>query len=556
MDENQQNTAWMKGKCFVLTGGFNEEGVDYMTSLIAEAGGYTQRTVTPDVDYVIWNPYFFGETAKLKQAQEFNGQGANIAIYNLDEFVALMNGDSVESEVIQCNYAIDHIAEYLSRSNPEIVEAYLETHGLQVGSNQWILMDLLKSYNRTSILPQQKWCYRIWETEGLIYNLYKMASLYFTRIHDLEKAADLCGRLLGAELAIGQSNASIAEDQAFLLEKIERYRKKPYWPKNARQRVEIVEIYDQNGIPHPMIDAYGNVIAPAPRARKAASETSVEEKPVRMRSAEHRMVPLTDEKLDELRTSMGSIDYTLDDDNKYSAFVDSDAFHIDGIGSKTIGILLDTGLVKSFGDIFRLKNHREELIAGKILPEQIVDRLLNSIERAREISDIRFLTALHIPGLGEDSCRKILKQYAIHDLLKLGEAQEDLYQLTDVPGIGVQISASFFLWFENETNTEMLRDLLQEITIREESKAEIGSRCSGLTFVTTGKVFVFKNRDALKQYVFSQGGEFSETLNKDTSYLINNDLDSPSAKNKKANKLGIPIISEQQFIEMFGDGSL
>lgn len=81
------NTLWMKGKCFVLTGGFGEEGAEYTTKLIVDASGYTQHKVTSGVDYVIWYPEGFGETRKLKQAQEFNGQGAGIGIYSMDEFV-------------------------------------------------------------------------------------------------------------------------------------------------------------------------------------------------------------------------------------------------------------------------------------------------------------------------------------------------------------------------------------------------------------------------------------------------------------------------------------
>ena len=182
--------------------------------------------------------------------------------------------------------------------------------------------------------------------------------------------------------------------------------------------------------------------------------------------------------------------------------------------------------------------------------------MMDSIEKARQISDLKFLTALHIPGIREDAARRILKQWSIHELLKMGEHPESLYQLTAAEGIGPQISACFFLWFENDANVEMLKDLLKEVTIREQSKEETGNRCAGLTFVTTGKLYFYKNRDALKQYIFSEGGNFSEKLGANVSYLINNDLNSPSSKNKKAKSLGIPIISEQQFLDEFSDGAV
>jgi DNA ligase (NAD+) len=236
--------------------------------------------------------------------------------------------------------------------------------------------------------------------------------------------------------------------------------------------------------------------------------------------------------------------------------VDINAFDIKGLGSRTIQTLLDLGMVKSFGDIFRLERYRSTLVTGKVLTEKTAAKMMDSIEKARQISDLKFLTALHIPGIREDAARRILKQWSIHDLLKMGEHSENLYQLTAAEGIGPQVSACFFLWFENDSNVEMLKDLLKEVTIREQSKEETGNRCAGLTFVTTGKLYFYKNRDALKQYIFSEGGNFSETLNANVSYLINNDLNSPSSKNKKAKSLGIPIISEQQFLDEFSDGAV
>ena len=107
------------------------------------------------------------------------------------------------------------------------------------------------------------------------------------------------------------------------------------------------------------------------------------------------------------------------------------------------------------------------------------------------------------------------------------------------------------LWFENEANVEMLDDLLREVTIREESREEKGTLCEGLVFVVTGDVHIYSKRQELKDYIISQGGELSGSVSKNTSFLINNDLDSPSAKNKKAHDLGVPIISEEQFIERF-----
>lgn len=535
VDEKQQNTLWMKGKCFVLTGGFGEEGAENITKLIADAGGYTQHKVTPDVDYVIWYPYGFGETKKLKQAQEFNGQGAGIGIYSMEEFVCLLNGDKIESSVVQCNYTIHHIADYLAQKDPDMIEAYLRTYGIKSQKNQRILLELLKSYNRASVLRQKTWFDTVAQTEGLLYELYKAAALYFARIHNLELASDLCLKMEKEAIFCGKSEVAVSEDLSFLQGKIEQYRKKPYWPKSLQQRLELSKVYDENGIPHPLPEENG---------------TS------QMCAAGNWVTPLADAKLEEISSEINSIDYTSDEDGKYTAFVDINAFNINGLGSRTIQALLDLGLVKTFGDVFRLKSHWMALVSGNILSEKTAVKIMDSIEKAREISDLKFLTALHIPGIREDAARRLLKQWSIHDLLKMGKDPENLYQLTSAKGIGPQLSASFFLWFENDDNVEMLTDLLKEVTILEKSKEETRSRCAGLTFVTTGKLYFYKNRDALKQYILSEGGSFSEKLGANVSYLINNDLNSPSSKNKKAKSLGIPIISEQQFLNQFSDGGV
>lgn len=535
VDEKQQNTLWMKGKCFVLTGGFGEEGAENITKLIADAGGYTQHKVTPDVDYVIWYPYGFGETKKLKQAQEFNGQGAGIGIYSMEEFVCLLNGDKIESSVVQCNYTIHHIADYLAQKDPDMIEAYLRTYGIKSQKNQRILLELLKSYNRASVLRQKTWFDTVAQTEGLLYELYKAAALYFARLHNLELASDLCLKMEKEAIFCGKSEVAVSEDLSFLQGKIEQYRKKPYWPKSLQQRLELSKVYDENGIPHPLPEENG---------------TS------QMCAAGNWVTPLADAKLEEISSEINSIDYTSDEDGKYTAFVDINAFNINGLGSRTIQALLDLGLVKTFGDVFRLKSHWMALVSGNILSEKTAVKIMDSIEKAREISDLKFLTALHIPGIREDAARRLLKQWSIHDLLKMGKDPENLYQLTSAKGIGPQLSASFFLWFENDDNVEMLTDLLKEVTIREISKEETRSRCAGLTFVTTGKLYFYKNRDALKQYILSEGGSFSEKLGANVSYLINNDLNSPSSKNKKAKSLGIPIISEQQFLNQFSDGGV
>ena len=126
---------------------------------------------------------------------------------------------------------------------------------------------------------------------------------------------------------------------------------------------------------------------------------------------------------------------------------------------------------------------------------------------------------------------------------------EDVFSSID--GIGPEKSSSFVRWFQNETNRKDYEDLLGEIeVVSTKIKAE-GNRCEGLTFVVTGDVYQYKNRNELKAYIESQGGKVTGSVSKSTKFLINNDVNSTSSKNTKAKSLGIPILSEQDFIDQF-----
>lgn len=521
----------LKGKTVVLTGGFVDD--DYRKEYqdaVTNCGGALQFDVRPNTDIVVWEPAFFGETIKLKQAREYNGMGADILILTAEEFAALLAGEDVRPTLVQNSNNIDHIARYAVSVNEERVERHLKTHDITTESNRAMLFALLKKYNRTSLTKQREWCELVAQTPNLDYGIYKAAAQYYMRVAEYDKAEFLSEVAEAVMPNVNFGYCPESEDLAKLRRAIARCRQTPYWPSNPELRRELAAIYDEKGIAHP--DPNG------PERRERTAES------VRI----HR---LTEEQLAALREELSALDYSSDEDSKYEHFIAPEKFDIRGLGEHTLELLLDAGWLQRFGDIFRLKDHRDEIIASGLLSETKTDSVLASIETARQISDIRFLSALAIPGLGERAARSLLSVYTLREFMDTCLAQDDLYVFAVNKNVGGGISAAAVLWFENEANVEMLDDLLREVTIREESREEKGALCEGLTFVVTGDVHIYSKRQELKDYIISQGGELSGSVSKNTSFLINNDLDSPSAKNKKAHDLGVPIISEEQFIERF-----
>ena len=163
---------------------------------------------------------------------------------------------------------------------------------------------------------------------------------------------------------------------------------------------------------------------------------------------------------------------------------------------------------------------------------------------------VNLIYALCIPMIGIDAGKKIVAEVGFDGFLKRMEEQDDF---EDIDGIGLEKSNSILLWYQKKENRMMLEHLLQEIQVEKiEVKDTSAGSCVGQPFVITGDVHQFKNRNEFKAYVEAQGGKVTGSVSKKTTYLVNNDLESASSKNKKAKELGIPIISEDTFVEMFG----
>ena len=248
---------------------------------------------------------------------------------------------------------------------------------------------------------------------------------------------------------------------------------------------------------------------------------------------------------------------------KYERFVSKDGMDIDGLAGETIEKFVNKGWIKSMADIYRLGDHWLEIAGMEGFGEKSANKIRDSIAAARTRGAVQFLVALSIPLCGPDVAKRLLGAYGVKELFaKAAEAAHpaDLFSggpdvFAGIEGIGPGKSAAFVGWCAEEKNLALVRDLLDMVTVTEAPVAAAGGVCAGLTFVVTGDVHHFANRDALKAYVESQGGKVAGSVSSKTNFLINNDVASTSGKNKKAKDLGIPIISEDEFVEKFGQAS-
>lgn len=236
---------------------------------------------------------------------------------------------------------------------------------------------------------------------------------------------------------------------------------------------------------------------------------------------------------------------------KFGRFVSKEGINIDGLSEQTIQKFINLGWVREYADLFHLNNHASELRTMEGFGDKSVSKLLTAIEKARDVEAHRLLFALNIPLIGRDVCNRLLSAYQIADLFHTATeaTTEDVF--ATIAGIGPEKSAGFVRWMKDKDNYSMLQQLLVELNISQSSSAPTGNSCEGLTFVITGDVHHYKNRNELKAYIESQGGKVTGSVSKSTNFLINNDVESSSGKNKKAKELSIPIISEEEFIARF-----
>ena len=236
---------------------------------------------------------------------------------------------------------------------------------------------------------------------------------------------------------------------------------------------------------------------------------------------------------------------------KFGRFVSKEGVNIDGLSEQTVQKFINLGWVCEYADFFHLKDHAPELRTMEGFGNKSVSNLLTAIEKARNVEARRLVFALNIPLVGQDVCNRLLSAYPLEELIKTATESISDDVFSTIAGIGPEKSTSFVRWMKDEDNHAMLHNLLLELNISQQSSTPTGSSCQGLTFVVTGDVHHYKNRNELKAYIESQGGKVTGSVSKSTNFLINNDVESTSGKNQKAKELSIPIISEDEFIARF-----
>lgn len=230
-----------------------------------------------------------------------------------------------------------------------------------------------------------------------------------------------------------------------------------------------------------------------------------------------------------------------------SLFVSRDAMNIDGMSEATIEKLLAKGLIHQLGDLFRIQKHKEEIVSMEGFGEKSYEKLQNAVETAKKTTVSRFLYSLGIPNIGASNAKVICKAFD-QDFDKVRHATEE--ELVAVDGVGSVIAKAFVAFFEEKQNQEMVDDLLSVITLEKEEESS-NANMQELQFVITGSVNHFANRNEVKALIESRGGKVTGSVTGKTDYLINNDSQSNSSKNKKAKELGIPILTEDEFIDKF-----
>ncbi len=235
---------------------------------------------------------------------------------------------------------------------------------------------------------------------------------------------------------------------------------------------------------------------------------------------------------------------------KFTRFVSKYGMDMDGLSIQTMLRFMNQGYIHEFADLFHLAEHFPEISQMEGFGEKSCENMGLAIERSRKVHPVNLIFALCIPMIGVDAGKKLVKAVGFDGFLS---RMEEGIGFDDIDGIGEEKSGSILRWYNNEHNRTSLMHLLAELEVEKvEVQNTEGGSCVGLTFVITGDVHHFKNRDAFKAYVEAQGGKVASAVSAKTSYLVNNDVESTSSKNQKAKSLGVPIISEDTFLEMFG----
>ena len=230
-----------------------------------------------------------------------------------------------------------------------------------------------------------------------------------------------------------------------------------------------------------------------------------------------------------------------------SLFVSRDAMNIDGMSEATIEKFISKGFLHELADLFKLNRYKDEIISMDGFGEKSYEKLVKAAETAKITTTAKFIYSLGIANIGLSNAKMVCKAFS-NDLEKIRHASID--ELVEIDGVGEIIAESFVKFFANENNNHMVDDMLDIVTLEDEEN-DNANDMEGMNFVITGSVNHFSNRSEVKELIEGRGGKVTGSVTSKTNYLINNDSTSNSSKNKKAKELGVQIITEDEFIDMF-----
>ena len=231
----------------------------------------------------------------------------------------------------------------------------------------------------------------------------------------------------------------------------------------------------------------------------------------------------------------------------FTLFVSRDAMNIEGLSEATLEKFIMNGYVRDFTDLFHLDRYAEEIMQMDGFGEKSYENLQNSIRNSRTTTLPRLVYSLGIPNIGIANAKLICKAFG-NDPEKIQTATVE--ELSGISGVGGVIAGTFADYFADEEHRDLFARLLREVEIPEEEITEDSRRFEGVNFVITGSVEHFANRAEVKEEIEKRGGKVTGSVTSKTDYLINNDADSASSKNRKARELGVPVISEEEFLNM------
>lgn len=233
---------------------------------------------------------------------------------------------------------------------------------------------------------------------------------------------------------------------------------------------------------------------------------------------------------------------------KYAHFVSRDAMNVDGLSEATLEKFVDCGFIKTFSDIYDLPKYKEQIVNMEGMGEKSYNNLCESLEKSKDVHLANFVYSLGVLGVGLANAKLICKAYE-YDIQTIFDLKNE--QLRDVEGIGDVIAASFDEYVHKDDNKNDINRLLGILRFATEEQIDTDNPLAGKSVVVTGSLNMYTNRKDLQNEIEARGGKVAGSVSKNTFVLVNNDITSGSSKNKKAKELGVPILTEEDFVNTY-----